>query len=453
MSGSNLEARPALEAYKTAARNDLRRYPSPEKDGERLYPLASPSVRPGFSMSRSDTVFTIGSCFARNVESALASNGLVVLSREFELGHIGEGLGFAGNFFNKYSIHSIINEFRWAMDRSTFPGRDLLYSAKEGSESYLDLQLGSSRLDYPVTEILEFRHRFLDVMAQAAEADVLVVTLGYVEVWFDRKLDIYLNVAPPPVLAKREPERFEFRVLSYEDVLAGLREMRELLLKYRRKPLRMLLTVSPVPLLSTFRDMDVLVANSYSKSVQRAAIDAFVAETEGVDYFPSYEFVTLSDPRVAWSRGDYRHVSADLVARIMATVLQRYVEGESGLASPEAVGAQSLEASVRMVMKLGEFSEAVALMERNAKLVAGNGGLELQFGTALLETGRFEEAFDALARAGELLPNNPDPLEAQIQCCRKLGRGPQAEILLAEHSGRFPGRSEFREEQGWKGVL
>jgi len=75
----------------------------------------------------------------------------------------------------------------------------------------------------------------------------------------------------------------------------------------------MLVTVSPVPLLSTFRDVDVLVANTYSKSVQRAAIDEFIADADGVDYFPSYEFVMLSNPTIAWSRGDYRHVNADLV--------------------------------------------------------------------------------------------------------------------------------------------
>ncbi len=443
MPESNLEKRPALEAYKLAARNDLRRYPSPEKDGERLYPLASPTSKPSFSMSRTDTVFTIGSCFARNVESALAGNGLVVLSRDFELGPIGDSLGFAGNFFNKYSIHSITNEFRWAMDRSTFPGRDLLYPMKEDSSAWLDLQLGSAKLDFPVTEVLEFRHRFLDVMAQAAEADVLVVTLGYVEVWFDRTLGIYLNVAPPPALAKKEPERFEFRVLSYEDVLQGLREMRDLLLRYRRKPLKMLLTVSPVPLLSTFRDMDVLVANSYSKSVQRAAIDAFVAETEGVDYFPSYEFVTLSDPRVAWSRGDYRHVSADLVARIMATVLQRYVGTEAH--SPEEIGQASFEASLRMMLKLEETEEALALMARNEGFMAANGSLELRRGELLEAAGRLEEALGAMERADRLLPNNPDPLEARIRLGEALGQGVARAKLLEDHAERFPGRSDFRD--------
>lgn len=449
MSASNLEVRPALEAYKLAARNGLRRYPSPEKDGDRLYPLASPQVRPGFSMSRSDTVFTIGSCFARNVESALASNGLIVLSREFDLGPIGESLGFAGNFFNKYSIHSILNEFRWAMDRPSFPGEAVLYPMKGGHRSYCDLQLGSSRLEFSAEEILDFRHRYLDVMAKAVEADVLVVTLGYVEVWYDRKLEIYLNVAPPPALARAAPDRFEFRVLSYEDVLDGLREMRDLLLKYRTKPLRMLLTVSPVPLLSTFRDMDVLVANSYSKSVQRAAIDAFVAESEGVDYFPSYEFVVLSDPRVAWSRGDYRHVSADLVARIMATVLQRYVEDGGPAEAPEAVSVSALEASVRMTMQLGEYEEALSMLDRHCDLVAQTGPLEVLRARALGRLRRLEDAFEVMTHVATLMPEKPEPWEQRILWCRKLGWKDEARMILAEHSERFPGREEFRAGLDW----
>ena len=226
-----------------------------------------------------------------------------------------------------------------------------------------------------------------------------------------------------------------------------LRDLRDLLLRHRRKPLRMLLTVSPVPLLSTFRDMDVLVANSYSKSVQRAAIDAFVAETDGADYFPSYEYVVLSDPRIAWSRGDYRHVSADLVARIMSSVLQCYVDG--AVRPSEASNSRALEASVRMTMKLGEFDSAVAMMERHADLVAGHGSLERMLGTALGKVGRIDEAFDAMARAGSMLPGNPDPLEQQILWCRELKQPETARALLRQHEERFPGRSGFRNGLAW----
>lgn len=451
MSDKSLERRSAMDAYRLASQNPLRRYPSPEKDGDRLYPLATPVLTPSFTMSREDTVFTIGSCFARNVEAALINAGINVTSRDFDLGPIGESLGFAGNFFNKYSIHSVINELRWAMDRESFPGEEILYPLGKGEEKFCDLQLGAAKLEFPVDEILEFRHRFLDVMARAAQADVVIVTLGYVEVWYDTRLDIYLNVAPPAQLARNDPDRFEFRVLSYEEVLEGLRELYRILNRYRTKPLRMLLTVSPVPMLSTFRDMDVLVANTYSKSVQRAAIDVFIAETEGVDYFPSYEFVVLSDPRVAWSRGDYRHVSADLVARIMQSVLARYVPG-SGEEVPEAgagMTAEALEASVRMTMKLKEYESALAMMAQHEEIVATSAVLQQLRGVALSSLDRFEEAFDAMAASHALAPGNAAPLERQIAWCRKLDRKEVARALLKTHVAAFPDRADFRAGLTW----
>jgi hypothetical protein len=52
-------------------------------------------------------------------------------------------------------------------------------------------------------------------------------------------------------------------------------------------------TVSPVPLYLTFSGEDIIVANTYSKSVLRAACDAVENSREHVDYFPSY--VTLLD--------------------------------------------------------------------------------------------------------------------------------------------------------------
>ncbi|MDZ7709219.1 MAG: GSCFA domain-containing protein [Roseovarius sp.] len=230
-----------------------------------------------------------------------------VLSRQPDLGPIGEAVGAASNFLNKYTAPSILNDLGWALDRDSFPGEKIIYKVADGV--HCDPQLGLVRLPYSMAEIMEMRTRYLDAVAQVAHADVVILTLGYVEAWYDKELDLYLNIAPPPRICQAAPDRFEFRVLGFEDVRSALEGIYALLKRHREKPLKMLVTVSPVPLVSTFRDMDVLVANTYSKSVQRAAAETFAADKADVDYFPSYEAVTLSDPAVCWARGDYRHVS------------------------------------------------------------------------------------------------------------------------------------------------
>jgi len=441
-----IEAISADAAMLRARKNDLRRYPSPERDGDRLYPLASPTGRPSFRISAQDTIYAIGSCFARNVEKALEGAGKRVLSREFDLGEIGGSLEDAANFFNKYSIHSVLNEVRWALERETFPGAELLY--KIGENRYMDAQLGMARLDFPVDTILAFRHRYLDAMKAVATADVVILTLGYVETWFDRKLGLYLNVIPPVQAIKAEPERFEFRVLSYADIMDGLNELHALLTRHRTKPLKMLVTVSPVPLLATFRDMDVLLANAYSKAVQRAALDEFLIGKTGVDYFPSYEFVILSNPSIAWSRSDYRHVSPDVINRIMGNVLDRYVEAGVAAQAP-VLSRDGLVSSVKMLMKLDNHQEVVDLIGQNRAAADQDAELLMIEATAARRLERLDLSFDALGKAREIAPGKPDALERMIMLCRPLRRRGEAKALLSQHAQTFPARAEFRDKVTW----
>ena len=441
-----IESIPATDAFDRARGNALRRYPAPDRDGDRLYPLAGPSVTPSFRIGPDDTIFAIGSCFARNVEKALEGAGKRVLSREFDLGPIGERLEDATNFFNKYSIHSVLNEVQWALERDSFPGAEVLYPL--GGGRHCDLQLGMARLEAPVEEILAFRHRYLDAMRDVATADVVILTLGYVETWFDRKLGLYLNVSPPAPLIRAQPERFEFRVLGYGDVLEGLERLHTLLMKHRVKPMKMLVTVSPVPLLATFRDMDVLVANAYSKSVQRAALEEFVQGKEGVDYFPSYEFVTLSNPAVAWARNDYRHVSSDVINRIMSNVLTSYV-GDAA-AGDGRITPDALLSSARMLHKLENHGELAELVAAHRELADQSLDVLLLEAAAARRLKNLEAAYAALDKAEALARDTqPEPLERKIQLCRPLRKRAEARDLLARHAAQFPDRAEFRERVTW----
>lgn len=440
----HIERVDAAVAFARAKQNTDRKYPSPDHHGNRLYPLASPRTQPSFQIEEHETVFAFGSCFARNIENALESHGREVLSRKFDLGPIGESLTDAANFFNKYSIHSVTNEVIWALERETFPGGDLIY--RLGGGRYCDCQLGMAKMQYSKDEILAFRERYLDAMAQVVEADVVILTLGYVETWYDRKLGLYLNVSPPKPLIKKEPERFEFRVLSYQDVLDGLEALYAALQRHRTKPLKMLVTVSPVPLLATFRDMDVLVANAYSKSVQRAAIEEFVQGKAWVDYFPSYEFVTLSNPAIAWSRDDYRHVSPDVVNRIMASVLASYVPGGEAI---DLITREGLLADVKQLHQLEEQEAIVSVLDEHNALVAGDGQLLMARAAAMRRLGRLEEAWEALSVAIEVAPRRPFALERLISLARPLKRHIEARALPELHRQRFPKRNQFRKRLDW----
>lgn len=83
------------------------------------------------------------------------------------------------------------------------------------------------------------------------------------------------------------------------------------------------------------------MANTTSKTTLRVAAHRFASDTDGVDYFPSYEAVLHSDPALAWQE-DRLHVSDFMVGRIIREFLVRY--GVSPPAETEEVAADETTA-------------------------------------------------------------------------------------------------------------
>jgi hypothetical protein len=107
--------------------------------------------------------------------------------------------------------------------------------------------------------------------------------------------------------------------------------------------MRIVVTVSPVPMSATFSGRDIAVANTYSKSTLVAAAQAFQAAHDDVDYFPSYELVTLS-PREAAYGADCLHVPNAVVGGVMEQFMTAYV-GAAARAPEGFVDLAYLEAN------------------------------------------------------------------------------------------------------------
>jgi len=342
----------AEDVYARLRRNTERIYPKENKGLERISPFAQPCGRAGFTFAPGAKIFATGSCFARNVEKSLRQIGAQVTSSPTTL-PVGRGAAAQSSLYNKYTVHSILNELRWAL--SGAPVDHSQYLIPDAGGRYFDMNVTQARdVTGTLDEMTAFRAAYNASFARAAEADVVILTLGLAECWYDTATGIYLNMAPSKPLLKHHPGRFEFHVLDYNDIYDALCEIEALLGRGRTDPPHMLVTVSPVGLAATFREQDALVANCYSKSVQRAAVEAFVT-THRASYFPSYEYITLSDNRFSWGDQDYRHVRQEAVDRIMADVLKLY-DGPSQ-------GQRLLEARGHAIPLLDEgHAEAVAVL-------------------------------------------------------------------------------------------
>ncbi len=285
---------------------------SPEgQGGARVYePFLALHWAPKFLLSREGAYFAAGSCFARNVESALAEIGARVVSWTPDS-------PVANQALHRYNTFSIVRDFRLALDGQfdeeamveAAPGKWFDYSAYGRADTRDELALQ--------------RRACIDLHAAVLDADVLVITLGLVEAWYDRRLGSYLNVFPSGAV-QADPDRYELRITGYAENLAALESFWDYLRKATARPIRMIVTVSPIPFNATFSGLDVVEANTYSKAVLRAVAQDFADAHGDVMYFPSYEMVTLSDPDAVWTP-DMRHVRPDFVRRIMDFFMARCV--------------------------------------------------------------------------------------------------------------------------------
>jgi hypothetical protein len=87
---------------------------------------------------------------------------------------------------------------------------------------------------------------------------------------------------------------------------------------------KLILTVSPVPLQTTFLGKDIVLANSAAKSILRALCEEAAALHPDVDYFPSFEMVHYTEPGLAW-KPDGRHVRMEMVEKIMVKAIDAYL--------------------------------------------------------------------------------------------------------------------------------
>ncbi|WP_171126358.1 MULTISPECIES: GSCFA domain-containing protein [unclassified Ruegeria] len=216
----------------------------------------------------SETQITaFGSCFAANISDWLARRNFRVLTRDEAHANayvvsMGEGM------VNSFAIRQ---QFEWAWENKVF--EQPLWHGYKAEEFGYDEDIR------------------LQTKAIFDETDVFILTFGLSEVWYDEPTgNVFWRTIPKDAY---DPTRHKFRLSSVAENSDNIRAICELIRKHRPSA-KVILTLSPVPLIATFREISCISANSVSKSVLRVALDEVVSEYSGDDmihYWPSYELV------------------------------------------------------------------------------------------------------------------------------------------------------------------
>lgn len=157
--------------------------------------------------------------------------------------------------------------------------------------------------------------------------DVLIFTLGLTEVWRSVVDGAVVPLAPGVVAESTTAAEYEFANLEVSDMVGDLCTTIDKLRTVNTSA-RVVLTVSPVPLVATYENRHVLLSTIYSKSALRVVAEMVCRRVQGVSYFPSYEIITGHHNRYAYFEPDLRSVSSEGVAQVMRLFKRHYLRDD-----------------------------------------------------------------------------------------------------------------------------
>ena len=320
-----------------------------------------PVVIRDLSITKDDRVATAGSCFAQHIARTLQGAGYNYFVAErapanmsaAEAWQANYGV-FSARYGNIYSARQLVQLFDRAYGR--FDSEDTAWMRPDGR--YADpfrprIEAGGYVSAEEVGEAA--RAHLAAVRHMFERLDVFVFTLGLTEGWRSKRDGAVFPLAPGVAAGEMDPEKYEFVNFTVAEVTADLRGFVERLRKVNPAA-KIILTVSPVPLMATFENRHVLTATTYSKAVLRVAAEEISRSQEKVWYFPSYEIITGNYSRGMYYEDDLRSVTTQGVQHVMRLFLAHTTaEGVGG-----ATGDAAVDAELRAVADIICDEEAIA---------------------------------------------------------------------------------------------
>jgi GSCFA family len=274
-------------------------------------------------------IASAGSCFAQHIGHALKRRGFSYVDVEQapafldKSRHLDYGYGmYSARFGNIYTSRQLLQLIQRATGEF-FPS-DRFWQKGAGYVDPFRPQIEPEPLTSP-DEVEELRRYHLKaVSALFEQSDVFVFTLGLTEAWISTIDGAAFPVAPGTAGGQYNPTKYKFLNLTYSEVLD---DMEVFIANVRSINSRMnfLLTVSPVPLVATASNDQVIVATVYSKSVLRAVAGFLAGKYDFVDYFPSYEIISSSAMRGIFFNPDMRTVSTYGVEHVMKQFFKEHI--------------------------------------------------------------------------------------------------------------------------------
>ncbi len=309
-----------------------------------------PVISVPFHLSTDDRIATAGSCFAQHIARNLSSSGynyLVTEGGDVRLNYT----VFPARFGNIYTTRQLLQLFQRA--HGLFTPIDDAWIREDGK--YVDPfrpQVEPGGFE-SVEAVRDDRERHLTAVREMFDtADVFIFTLGLTEGWRSKLDGAVFPLAPGVAGSPANFDDYEFHNFDVEEMIADLRTFTRYV-RTINPSLRMIFTVSPVPLVATYEKSHVLVATTYSKSALRVVAEHATRLDPLSVYFPSYEIITGPHSRHRFLADDLRELTSDGVAHVMSIFGRHfYSSSASAVSSEPRPSSIDMEAAERQMRKI-----------------------------------------------------------------------------------------------------
>lgn len=296
-----------------------------------LPPFAiDPVVHTLFKINSTDKVATAGSCFAQHIARNLLGKGFNYFLSEKQPAEMtakdAERRNY-GVFSARYGNIYTARQLRQLLERALGRFEPELSAWKRTDGRFVDPfrpQIDPDGFASAADVSAERGAHLAAVRRLFEELDVFVFTLGLTEGWVHKADGAVVPVAPGVSGGQWDEDVYEFHNFSVREVVDDMNTAIGLIREINPGS-RILLTVSPVPLIATYCDQHVLLSNTYSKSVLRVAAEELTQQNDNVMYFPSYEIITNLAAGNGYYLDDLRSVDELGVKHVMRVFFNHLV--------------------------------------------------------------------------------------------------------------------------------
>jgi hypothetical protein len=245
----------------------------------------------GFRLCEETKIFTMGSCFAREISSRLRDRG-----------------------FN--SFHLEVGEYI----NSTYANVAML----EWAEGKLTNEVNLRRLN----DLLLPGITPEQLLWEIQRTSLFIYTLGVAPCFFDRQTGEFVMPRASAINSLALAEVFNFRTTKVSENVGNLRAIIAFIRRHNPTA-KFVITLSPVPLKVTFERRSAVQADCLSKSTLRIAAEEAVSEDlENLLYWPSFEIVKWLGghvgPFYGVDDGAAWHVSSKVVELITDLFIDKF---------------------------------------------------------------------------------------------------------------------------------